>query len=375
MNARRSRYLDVGLATVLAVMAQLELWLGERYQGMPALPGNRVLTAVLLLGGTVPLAWRRRWPLGVFLATIGSLSLMLLVQGAGEFGGGFLILLVVAYSAGAWGAALWPVLGATAVFLAVYTLRDPNVHTVVDALYPVMFMAVGFIFGRILRQRLRRAVQAEAGTVEAVAAERARLARELHDVVAHSVSVIVMQAKGGSAVLATDPGRAREAFTTIERSGRQALEELRRMLDLLVHDPAAAEDRRAAPGLARLDDLVRATRDAGVDVAVTVDGEPGRLSEVADLSVYRIVQESLTNVVRHAGAAHALVRLRWRADELEVSVRDDGPGVAALDLPSSGRGLVGMRERVAMLGGTLVASPHHDGGFEVCATLPLPETE
>lgn len=321
VNARRSRYLDVGLATVLAVMAQLELWLGERYQGMPALPGNRVLTAVLLLGATVPLAWRRRWPLGVFLATIGSLSLMLLVQGAGEFGGGFLILLVVAYSAGAWGAALWPVLGATAVFLAVYTLRDPN------------------------------------------------------DVVAHSVSVIVMQAKGGSAVLATDPGRAREAFTTIERSGRQALEELRRMLDLLVHDPAAAEDRRAAPGLARLDDLVRATRDAGVDVAVTVDGEPGRLSEVADLSVYRIVQESLTNVVRHAGAAHALVRLRWRADELEVSVRDDGPGVTALDLPSSGRGLVGMRERVAMFGGALVASPHHDGGFEVCATLPLPETE
>lgn len=373
VNARRAWMLDIALAAALGTLAQLELWLGERYQGMAALPGNRMLSAVLLLAATIPLAWRRRWPLEVFAATMLSLSTMLLVQGGGEFGGGFLILLFSAYSAGAWGARLLPALALTATLLTVHTIRDPQVNGVIDALFPGMFMAAGYVFGRVLRQRLHRAVRAEEGTVEAVAAERARLARELHDVVAHSVSVMVMQAKGGQAVIASDPDRAQQALRTIESSGRQALQELRRMLDLLVEDPAESHsDRQAAPGLARLEDLIRATRDAGVDVAVTTEGEPGALSEVADLSAYRIVQESLTNVVRHAGAGHALVHLDWRADELAVSVRDDGRGHLVLDLPSSGRGLIGMRERITMLGGTLTAEAHRDGGFEVCATLPRP---
>jgi signal transduction histidine kinase len=375
VTTRRAWLLDITLAFALTVLVQLELWLGEQYDGVPALPGNRALTAVLLLATTVPLVWRRRRPLTAFIASMSCFSLLFLIQGGGEFGGGFVVLLFGSYSAAAWSPRVLPVLGMTAVILVIHSLRDPSIHSAMDVLFPVTFVAAGLGFGWLLRRRLHRAVTAETGAAEAVAAERARLARELHDIVAHSVSVMVMQAKGGAAILTSDPDRALQALHTIEHSGREALEELRRMLGLLVEDRASETgERHAAPGLARLEELLDATRAAGVQVAIEVEGEPGRLQDVADLSAYRIVQESLTNVVRHAGTDRALVRLRWRADELELLIRDHGRGLTVLDLPSSGRGLVGMRERVTMLGGTLRAAPHREGGFEVCATLPRTRT-
>ena len=204
------------------------------------------------------------------------------------------------------------------------------------------------MLGRIVHARGRRAQQAEASAAEAIAVERARLARELHDVVAHSVSVMVMQAKGGSAVLDSDPDRARAAFHTIESSGRQAIEELRLMLGLLRGDgtaDGAAADRSPQPGLARLPALVESVRSAGLAVELREEGEPARLPAGEDVSAYRIVQESLTNTLKHARAKRASVTLRWSEDTVELEVVDDGDGGNGHDAPAGGRGLFGMRER------------------------------
>jgi signal transduction histidine kinase len=195
---------------------------------------------------------------------------------------------------------------------------------------------------------------------------------------------MVMQAKGGSAVLESDPARAREAFATIESSGRQAIDELRRMLGLLradERDAATGGPLQPQPGLVRLPALVDEVRAAGLDVVLRVEGEPVALPPGEDLSAYRIVQEGLTNVLKHAGATRAEVTLRWSAGALEVEVADDGGGGRHVEtdgtvvavLPSSGRGLVGMRERVALFGGELVAGPRPGGGFAVRARLPVRE--
>jgi signal transduction histidine kinase len=203
-----------------------------------------------------------------------------------------------------------------------------------------------------------------------VAEERARIAREMHDVVAHNVSVMVVQASAARRMIDHDPARAREALTSVEQTGREALAEMRRMLDVL-----RAEDERAAlapqPSIDELEALIELAREAGLDVELEVEGERRRVSSGVDLSAFRIVQEALSNTIKHAGAAHARVRLRFGDDEMEVDVVDDGHGARSAGQNGRGQGLVGMRERVAMLGGRLEAGYRANGGFEVRATLPL----
>ena len=177
-------------------MLQLELWLGETYEGEPAFPGDRTATAVLLLGVTVPLAWRRVHPRAAFAASMLALSVLSLWQGGAEAGGLFLVLLIAVYSAAAWSDRPIEVAAIAAVTLVAHGLRNPWSEGLGDYLFAPAFCAAGFVLGRIVHARGRRAQQAEASAAEAIAAERARLARELHDVVAHSVSVMVMQAKG-----------------------------------------------------------------------------------------------------------------------------------------------------------------------------------
>jgi signal transduction histidine kinase len=206
----------------------------------------------------------------------------------------------------------------------------------------------------------------------AAATERARIARELHDVVSHNVSVMVVQADGASYTLGTDPDRAREALAAIASTGRQALAEMRRMLGVLRHDEdGTGPERTPLPGLGQLGELLDQTRAAGLPVALTVEGVPQPLPDGAALAAYRIVQESLTNTRKHGGPlATAQVMLRYLEDALVLRITDDGPGPAATS-DGGGHGLTGMRERVAIYGGWVQAGPKVGGGFQITARLPF----
>ncbi|MFC7258625.1 sensor histidine kinase [Streptomyces lutosisoli] len=198
--------------------------------------------------------------------------------------------------------------------------------------------------------------------------ERLRIARELHDVLAHSISVINVQAGVGLALLDSDPEQARTALTTIKAASKEALGEVRQVLDTL-RAPGEAP-RAPAPGLDRLPELVEQAAGAGLTVEVEGEGEVPKLPPGTDLAAFRIVQEALTNVVRHSGSRHARVRLGSAEGALRLRIDDDGPATGA-DAGGSGNGLAGMRERAAALGGTIEAGPRDDGGFRVLAVLPL----
>jgi signal transduction histidine kinase len=206
-----------------------------------------------------------------------------------------------------------------------------------------------------------------------VGEERARIARELHDVVAHSVGAMVAQAQGARHVLDRDPERAREALETIERTGRTALNEMRRSLGVL-RRPDTEAPLAPQPGMSGLGVLLEQARKSGLTVELVTEGEPAPLADGADLSAYRIVQEALTNTLKHAGPVHARVAVRYGERALEVEITDDGAdGRAPNGIPSAGggHGLVGMRERVALYGGDLHAGLRPEGGFVVRASLPL----
>ncbi len=228
------------------------------------------------------------------------------------------------------------------------------------------FPIVAWSLGEVLRNRR---VAIEQGSRRAVADEQARIARELHDVIAHSVSVIVVQAAAADDVFDERPDQARAALRSIESTGRDALVELRRLLaDVRSEDDEPAQPQ---PGLARIAELAAPLRAAGLEVTLREEGAVGDpLPAGVDLSAYRIVQEALTNTLRHAGASRAEVTIRAGSDLLELEILDDGRG-GGLVGETAGRGIAGMRERTAMLGGTLDAGPVPGGGFRVHARLPL----
>ena len=208
----------------------------------------------------------------------------------------------------------------------------------------------------------------------AVSVERLRIARELHDIVAHSVTIMVLHAAGARRVVDVDPARAKESLTTIEGAGQQAMGELRRLLELLREsDPGPSRPGSPLPGLAQLDQLVLTVRGSGVAVAVEITGKPRRLDPSIDLAAFRLVQEGLTNVVKHCGpGARASVGVEWGPEKVTVAVEDDGAGAAsAPGMLSTGNGLVGLRERIAIAGGDFVAGPTDAGGFRVAARLPV----
>jgi signal transduction histidine kinase len=254
-----------------------------------------------------------------------------------------------------------------------------------DYLFPTVIFAITAFVGRGLRHRAllarelalrneRLEVEREAQATSAVSDERRRIARELHDVVAHSVSVMVVQSGAARRVLDDEPDRAVAALAEVERSGRQALSELRRLLGLMRDGDATAAVREPQPTLAGLDDLVKRAQDAGLPVELRQEGHPFALPMGCDLAAYRVVQEALTNALKHAGdGASATVLLRWTDDRLELDISDTGQGLttAAPDGDGPfGQGLLGMRERVALCGGDLQAGPSINGGFRVRATIP-----
>jgi signal transduction histidine kinase len=359
---------DAAVAALLAVLSQLEIWWPGGFVGTGEIAGSRAVLVPTALAATVPLALRRRQPLAVALAVVAALGLQELLTESTEAGSTLVALLVASYSVGAYADRL----AAAAGLAAALALNIPYSADVSDFAFGVVVFGGAWLAGRMVRrERLLAAalagVQAERERA-AVAEERARIARELHDVVAHSVSTIVVQAEAGEALLDREPERAREAFDSIRGSGRQALVELRRMLGLLRRD----EDELALvpqPSLEHLNALVDHVRGVGLPERVEIEGEPRWLPPGVDLSAYRIVQEALTNAIKHGGRARAVVRVRYGADDLELEVIDDGPG--ASNGVVSGHGLAGMRERVRLYGGELETGRRPEGGYAVRARLPV----
>lgn len=247
-----------------------------------------------------------------------------------------------------------------------------------DTVPATIWLLLAWTLGRVVRSHTKRTRQLEDATAQlvvereeraqaAVILERARIARELHDVVAHNVSVMVLHAQGGDRALAGEQPEAHEAFGLIETVGRQTVDELRHLLGLLRQDEALAL--APPPSLAHVHTLVESVRAAGLDVRLRVEGEARLLPTGVDVAAYRILQEALTNALKHGEGSRAEVAVRFGRQAVEVEVLDDGPGAPG---PSAGggHGLVGMRERVALYGGELQAGPRGGGGFAVRAVLP-----
>lgn len=345
-------------------------------QGGPILlarprPPFPLLAMLLLLAGTAPIAVRRRAPI-VVLAVVGASAAAHTLLDYPESLAPSLA--IAAGSAASWTdrrafvRAVLPIALVAGGVLAAEGASPGNWPEFLSA--EILGVGIPLLIGRILFHR-RRLLERdrERATRDAVTAERARIARELHDVVAHAVSVIVVQAGAARTILDRDPERARQALVQIEDTGRAGLAELRRLLGVLEAEGEEAV-RTPQPGLDRLDELLETVRATGLPVEATVEGAPRPLSPGVDLAVYRLVQEALTNAMKHAGDAHAHVRLRYREHALDVEVADDGRGPVS-DGGPSGRGLIGMRERVAMFGGTLDAGERAGGGFVVRAHIPM----
>jgi signal transduction histidine kinase len=324
-------------------------------------------TYVLVVIVGLSLVGRRRWPLATLLVAATGTSLYLVL--GYPYGPILLAFMVAAYSA-ARHLPLKPagIAGGVAlVVLSLHTLVEGNVGGLVPG---AAWVVVPFAVGVTLRLSREAAARARDDMARQYAdEERLRVAQEVHDVVGHGLSAINMQAEIALHLLDKRPEQAEEALTAISRTSREALDELRVTL-ALVRRTREGETRAATAGLARLDDLVARMSETGVPVKVEITGERRDLPAAVDLAAYRVVQESLTNVLRHAGAATATVRLAYLPEEVSVEVVDTGRGAAGA--PSGGHGLVGMRERVAALGGDFTAGAAEGGGFRVYARLPLP---
>jgi signal transduction histidine kinase len=369
---------DGGLAAVLAFLGIAS-----------SAATGRLIAVPLVIALAVPVVFRRAYPVAAFAAAIAVGALQVLINSKPNPTD--LAIVILLYTLAAYTPRRISITG-LAICLAgsaAAVLRwMPGRLSMWDSLLvgSIMFAGpslIAWVFGDSMRYRrayytnledraARLEAERDAQAQIAAAAERARIARELHDVVAHNVSVMVVQADGASYALGSDPDRARQALAAISATGRQALAEMRRMLGVLRRDEDGTEPGRAPlPGIGQLGELLEQTRATGLAVSFTVEGVPQPLPDGAALAAYRIVQESLTNTRKHGGPrATAEVTLRYLEDALLLRITDDGRGAAAVS-DGAGHGLTGMRERVAVYGGWVQAGPCPSGGYHVAALLPL----
>ncbi len=370
------------LALVLTVFAQLNLRFnidGSTHYGPPL--AAAAATAV----ATTAIAWRRRAPLlTVCVVAAAVAGPELVTRLTITLWGSFVPLLIALYSVArhAGGRASLAGAAVTALALVVVMLRVPVIGTVANIPFNFVPFTGAFIAGRVLRARhdrhvavSERARELEAGREETIRApiadERNRIARELHDIVAHCISVMVVQAGAAEDLLDRNPPLARPPLRSVQETGRQAVAELSRMLGLLRGDRAALE-LRPQPGTAQLRELAEGICEAGVPVAFQVQGTPRPLAPGVELTLYRVAQEALTNALKHAGPAEAQVVLCYGEHTVDLDVVDNGrgPGPGFAIGSGTGHGLIGMRERVLLYGGSLAAGPGPDGGFAVRMVLP-----
>jgi signal transduction histidine kinase len=378
MNLRRFSarppLVDAVIAAVLVVLAEAEA-------AFEAVSVPRWVDGLVVLGFTVPLAWRRQAPVTVLVIAVISVLLYGEIETSGAHQTLILSLALASFTVGyelprprAW---LGPGVLVAGLLLSSLALGQPAGDTVVAA----VLYGAPWAFGQAMRNRGQRldevAARAERAELdreqrerEAVEAERARIARELHDVVSHSISVVAIQAQAIRQRLGPEHAREASDLTGIETTARQAMAEMRRLLGVLRADgerlPLAPQ-----PGLDQLPELVERARETGLQVELDIDGASTPLPPGVDLAAFRIVQEALTNALKHAAAQTVRVRVHYRKHDLELIVEDDGAGMDAQ--PGDGHGLFGMRERVALYGGACTIGSREGGGVRVHALLPVQE--
>jgi signal transduction histidine kinase len=379
----------------VVIIGQLEVWAPAvmRDLGNLHLVGPSGLNSLAYLLSGLALVWRRQHPAGVLTFVLLVVSLLALAAGGSQGLGGFLPLLIALYSVARWCEGAIARAGLVMALLAsmVHDLRDPLVQGVADVSLFYVLMVVDWVAGRGLNRWQRRVgdlvKQAESLRVsiahQAVlmaAEERARIARELHDVVTHHVSLAVIQSVVALELLdAGEPARARERIIDGEKASREALSEMRTMIGVLASHGESDEPLAPQPGVAALPQLAAQVTAAGVAIDLEVEGSGRDVPVGLDLSAYRIVQEALTNTLKHAHATTASIRIRYRPDAVEVEITDNGhPASTGTKSPASGgsgRGLIGMQERAAIFGGSLECGPRSAGGWGVRAYLPIAVTK
>ena len=370
---------DAAVALGLAVVAVLELWLplGSVQGG-----GSRELSTAVAVVLCLALFWRRRYPLATALVVLLTWPIVYTIHPVFVLFWGQLVPMVAAtYAVARYGSRRSALTGAAAAAasLLFFDFRVPGMNEPDELLFHWLIIPSSWIIGTVVRLAERRAaasaqlaVETELAsgtrTIQAISEERARIARELHDIVAHSVSMMVVQAGAAEQVVDDDPVQTRRSLENIRTTGANALAEMRRAVEML----RTADDHvdlRPQPGIHSLPALIESSSNDSLSVHLTTEGAPHPLPAGLDLTVYRIVQEALTNVRRHAAATCADVTLQYETDSVRVSVVDNGSGVA--NPPAQhGNGVVGMRERAALFGGTLDITSNPGGGITVQATLP-----
>lgn len=364
---------DLVIAGVLLVLGLVEVWLlGE---------GRQVVASGGALVMSTALAWRRVAPTAACV-TVAATELTVAQLSVPIDSHVFIlpVFVLALYSLGNYASARRSLVGVGVTLLLVNLSLFANEGPGAENLgFGAVVVGSPWLAGRLVRRRTDQAVELALHAQElersqaereraAVAQERARIARELHDIVAHSVSVMTVQAGGIEQVVDRDPAKAKEAAQSVRQTGRQALTDLRRLLGLLREDGAHGDALAPQPGLADLEALVSQVRRAGLDVHLAIEGPPRALPRGVALSAFRVVQEALTNTLKHAAASRADVAVRYGTDVVDIEVVDDGVGG---DGNGGGHGLVGMRERIALYDGSLDYGPRASGGFRVRALLPV----
>ncbi len=369
----RSGLFDAAVAVGLFLVGLYEVLVDPLAEDV--VEGPLWLNLLAVGAGTLPLAWRRVAPLWVCLVLFAAMAGRALAAEPLEIYATALPPLIAIYTVASYAPLRDAVFSAGfgALALSVAVVNGSGTDAAPDPLASAILYGLLWLAGRVVGVRHEKATELHEArdqhAAEAVAEERARIARELHDAVSHSLAAIVMQSAGAQNVLDNDPERVRRSLVAIESTGRRGLEEMRRMLGLLGgEDTQGSAQLEPQLGLDRLDDLVASVRAAGIDVRTEVLGERRPLPGSVDVSAYRIVQEALTNVMKHAGARSVRVAVGYEPEALAVEVLDDGAGTGGGD--GTGRGLTGMRERVQLLGGTLDAGPAAPG-WRVAVRLPL----
>jgi signal transduction histidine kinase len=358
--------LDCLLAAVLLVAAELQVWLGSGTK-------HELVAALIAPPIVATAAIRRLYPTLAGVVAQGVIVFVYAVWGDVQIIGTSIAWFCALYALTVWTTPRRFIAGVAFIFASdLAAIAGPTARANATITFGVVTVVVMLLVRRVLGDRERRVQLAErerdVAAREAVVEERARIARELHDAIAHNVSMMVVQAGAERKVLEPEGGSTGEVLQTIEKIGRGALTEMRRLVGMLRSD--AADPLAPQPGLDDLPTLVGQVREAGLPVELQVEGEKRGLPLGIELSAYRIVQEALTNALKHAGDARATVHVRYGTDSLELEIVDDGAGAPAL-VASGGHGLAGMEERVALFGGRLDAGRRPTGGFAVHVLLPI----